>query len=213
MNEVLAERFRRDLFPHVPPTQLPEIRELFRELEVAYTSSDRHYHNLDHIENCLNVFEAVNHRAVLRMDIVAAIYFHDVIYDSAAKDNEERSADFAVLRLRDVGFHGGFSTNVRRIILGTKHLGGLADYSSQVMADVDLAELAVDQDTFDSNTAKIRQEYSWVLEDDFRKGRADFFGTLLSREHIYYTPQFRFLFEKRARENLERGMAKLRSVA
>jgi|SRR5665213_848870 len=203
----LYERFKSELFPGYGGDQ--EAAKLFSEIKGSYSGPCRHYHNLGHIQNCLNVFDFVAHGAVEKKAIVAAIYYHDIVYDSTAKDNEARSAEFAQERLDETGFGNPFSAKVRNLILATKHLGGLDSYDEQVMADVDLSELAVDYKTFVSNTHKIRKESSWVDAADFRKGRVDFFRKMLERPSIYYTEPFQFLFEARARENLQHSVDEL----
>src|ERR1700722_8593408 len=65
------------------------------ELSRLYEAQDRHYHGLAHIEAMLAL--ADDYRALLHdaEAVEAAIWFHDAIYDSRAKDNEARSAALA----------------------------------------------------------------------------------------------------------------------
>src|SRR5580700_5352801 len=69
------------------------------ELVRAYAAADRHYHGLRHIEALLGL--AARHAdAIADRDAVeAAIWFHDAIYDTRRRDNEERSAALAAARL------------------------------------------------------------------------------------------------------------------
>ena len=69
----------------------------FTQLIPIYSSPDRAYHNLAHIQACLSEFEAVRSLASNPTAMQTAIWFHDVIYDTHAHDNEERSADFAII--------------------------------------------------------------------------------------------------------------------
>lgn len=68
---------------------------LKRELSVLYEGRDRHYHNLAHIEAMLAL--AGEYRKLLGDPeaVEAAIWFHDAVYDSRAKDNEAQSAALA----------------------------------------------------------------------------------------------------------------------
>ena len=66
------------------------------ELTAAYSAPNRHYHNLAHIQDCLDQLARVDglsasERAILE----AAIWWHDVVYDPARSDNEELSAQLA----------------------------------------------------------------------------------------------------------------------
>src|SRR3954454_23173562 len=65
------------------------------ELSALYQAEDRHYHNLAHIEAMLAL--AGDYRGLLGdpQAVEAAIWFHDAIYDSKAKDNEAKSVALA----------------------------------------------------------------------------------------------------------------------
>ncbi|TIU46557.1 MAG: hypothetical protein E5W19_25905, partial [Mesorhizobium sp.] len=69
------------------------------ELSVLYHAAGRHYHNLAHIEAMLTL--AGDYRTLLDDPeaVEAAIWFHDAIYDSRAKDNEAQSAALAEQKL------------------------------------------------------------------------------------------------------------------
>ncbi|TJX20276.1 MAG: hypothetical protein E5W21_34370, partial [Mesorhizobium sp.] len=62
------------------------------ELSALYRATDRRYHGLAHIEAMLEL--AADYRRLLHDPeaVEAAIWFHDAIYDSRAKDNEAQSA-------------------------------------------------------------------------------------------------------------------------
>src|SRR5262249_39345515 len=72
-----------------------EAGNIYEELARLYSSPNRAYHNLSHIDSLLDLsgpFETrVQHYDAVRF----AIWFHDAIYETARKDNEQRSADFA----------------------------------------------------------------------------------------------------------------------
>jgi hypothetical protein len=72
-----------------------------RALRQLYNEPTRHYHNNAHIEDLLGQL-AQHHNAFDDPETVeAAIWFHDAIYDSTAKDNEAQSAALAADWLRD----------------------------------------------------------------------------------------------------------------
>jgi len=66
--------------------------ESFDELERAYSSSSRFYHNFDHIANCLAEFDTARHLASHPYELEWALWFHDEVYNPQASDNEEESA-------------------------------------------------------------------------------------------------------------------------
>ena len=63
------------------------------ELIAAYTAPGRHYHNLAHIEDCLDALARVENLSAVEREILSeAIWWHDVVYDATRSDNEELSA-------------------------------------------------------------------------------------------------------------------------
>jgi predicted metal-dependent HD superfamily phosphohydrolase len=66
------------------------------DLIAAYAASNRHYHNLAHIEDCLAQLAQVNGLSAAEREILTeAIWWHDVVYDPTRSDNEELSAQLA----------------------------------------------------------------------------------------------------------------------
>ena len=69
--------------------------DCFDKLIGLYGSMHRHYHDWGHIYECLEVFHRVKTQSIDARAVEAAIWFHDAIYDTHRKDNEEKSADLA----------------------------------------------------------------------------------------------------------------------
>ena len=69
---------------------------VFDQLQTHYTEPHRAYHNLDHIADCLAQFDRAKHLARFPAELELAIWLHDIIYDTHASDNEEKSAQWAV---------------------------------------------------------------------------------------------------------------------
>ena len=65
----------------------------FEEVREKYAQSGRFYHTLDHIENGLETVERLGSHARNQNAVKLAAWLHDVVYESRATDNEERSAD------------------------------------------------------------------------------------------------------------------------
>src|SRR5687768_6653671 len=70
--------------------------EWFEELSRRYTESHRHYHNVQHIEECLAEFAPASSQATHPLVLEFAIWFHDAVYDPRRSDNEEESATLAL---------------------------------------------------------------------------------------------------------------------
>src|ERR1700732_4752600 len=67
----------------------------FEEVCQHYSGSSRFYHQLDHVQSVLETVESLGSYARNLNAVKLAAWLHDVIYDSRASDNEERSAEYA----------------------------------------------------------------------------------------------------------------------
>jgi predicted metal-dependent HD superfamily phosphohydrolase len=70
-------------------------RRGFADLAARYSSPERHYHTLDHVRDVLDTAAPLWGGAGPPPALLLAAWLHDVVYDTRAADNEERSADHA----------------------------------------------------------------------------------------------------------------------
>ena len=77
----------------------------YETLTRAYAELHRHYHNQQHIADCLAEFDAVRLLAKQPYAVELALWFHDAVYDPKAADNEEQSAALARCCLQSAGLH------------------------------------------------------------------------------------------------------------
>ncbi|TIO10430.1 hypothetical protein [Mesorhizobium sp.] len=187
---------------------------LKRELSALYRAEGRHYHNLAHIEAMLAL--AGGYRASLHdaEAVEAAIWFHDAIYDSRAKDNEARSAALAEEKLAgrtDAQRLGRITAMI--IATATHELPQFGDENAirdaALFLDMDLAILGAAPDAFDAYEQAVRREYGWVEEPMWRAGRSAVLKSFLARPHIFHTEEFRQRFEAQARQNIARSIEAL----
>jgi predicted metal-dependent HD superfamily phosphohydrolase len=188
-------------------------RELFRHYGDGNGSNGRYYHSIQHIEQCLKQFKQVWHLAEHEGAVVAALWLHDVIYDTHAKDNEEKSAEFAEKALNKLRVGRRFTPLVARLILATKHDRILTDPDEQLVADIDLSGFGQDYAVVEANSLKIRQEYSWVPKETYVAARKKVLTSFLDREDIYFTRHFQMKYEGVARNNLKREIENLGALA
>jgi predicted metal-dependent HD superfamily phosphohydrolase len=184
------------------------------ELAALYSAEDRHYHGLAHIEAMLALATEYRHLLDDPQAVEAAIWFHDAIYDSRAKDNEAKSAELAEKRLSGrVDPHRLARIAAMINATATHQLPPLRDSDAvndaALLLDMDLAILGAEPAVFDAYEKAVRLEYGWVEEPMWRAGRASVLQNFLARPHIFYTQSFRDRFEARARKNLERSLASL----
>ncbi len=189
----------------------PAARAAFAAVAANYSAPERHYHTLDHVESVLDTATSLWGAAEPPPALLLAAWLHDVVYDTRAADNEERSADFARTLLRPLGLPEELLEATARLILLTKgHRAEAGDRAGQVLLDADLAVLGADEAAYDRYAAAIRREYAWVPEADYRAGRARVLEEFLRRPRIYHTEAMRARASARARRNLEREVAGLR---
>ena len=182
---------------------------VIERLQSDYSQPHRAYHNAVHIEDCLRQFDFARHLAERPDEVEAAIWFHDVVYDPKATDNEERSAVWAVESL-NVGVQPEVLRRIAAMILATKHDREPDGVDQSLVIDVDLSILGRSAEEFAVYDAAIRNEYSWVSDDQYRVGRTAVLERFRSCETIYHTEFFRGRYEDQARRNLKLAVANLR---
>ncbi|HEY3324888.1 MAG TPA: N-methyl-D-aspartate receptor NMDAR2C subunit [Planctomycetota bacterium] len=182
---------------------------VFDDLRQRYSEAQRAYHNLQHIEFCLEEFDLVRSLCAEPEQVEAAIWFHDAIYDPKEKDNEERSAQLAAEVLRAAGAGDELINQVQRLILATKHTAAAQDEQTAILLDIDLAILGRSAAEFDAYEKAIRMEYDWVPAEKYREGRGAVLRGFLARQQIYATSYFREKYEETARENITQALERL----
>jgi predicted metal-dependent HD superfamily phosphohydrolase len=188
--------------------------EIRAELIRAYSASDRHYHDINHVETLLRLLS--DHRALLAdpTSVEAAIWFHDAVYDTHRNDNEAKSAELAEARLCSTASDDQLSC-ITTMIRATKD-HALPSYSDERAAadcalflDMDLAVLGAADSDFAAYERAVRLEYDWVNEPMWVAGRRRVLESFLARPNIYASPVFRSKYEAAARSNLSRALEAL----
>lgn len=185
-------------------------RATLERLRAAYDEPHRAYHTARHVGACLALLDdpAVRVLAERPVEVEAALWFHDAVYDTRAADNEERSAVLAEESLGAAGTPRAVAARVAAHVRATRdHLATSAD--AQLVIDIDLSILGADPETFSRFEQEIRREYSWVDDEAYRAGRAAVLRRFQERASIYGTPLLRERYEPRARENIARSLAEL----
>lgn len=182
---------------------------VFEELTRAYSAADRFYHSLTHIEDCLSIFDWSKSLASRPEEVELALWFHDVIYDTKRSDNEQKSAERAEAVIKQSRLSQDMAERVSELILATRHTEEVTDKDAQLIVDVDLSILGREPSVFWQYEENIRKEYAWVSAPVFQQKRMDILTGFLARQHIYYHPKFREMFEEQARSNLTQAIARL----
>jgi predicted metal-dependent HD superfamily phosphohydrolase len=181
----------------------------YERLTRAYAEPHRHYHNQQHIAECLAEFDGARHLARQPEAVELALWFHDAVYDPRAGDNEEHSAALAKQCLDGAGLRE-LATTVSELVMATR-LHGAFGPDAALIVDVDLSILGQDELRFVEYEEQIRKEYSWVPRPVFNSKRAEILQGFLDREQIYANKLFADRYEQRARRNLKDSIRKLKS--
>jgi predicted metal-dependent HD superfamily phosphohydrolase len=182
---------------------------LFDDVVAAYREPHRHYHTLQHLEECFANLQMVSADAQHPEEIELALWFHDAIYDVARADNEARSADWARAAVESAALDPLVADRVYALVMATRHNAVPSDADQRLLVDVDLSILGAPGERFDEYERQIRAEYSTVPLQNFRAARQRVLNEFLNRPAIFNTPVFVAAYETQARENLARSIEKL----
>ncbi len=182
----------------------------YEQLHRCYSEPQRAYHTLQHLEECLRLLDEARPTGLIaEPDLLEmALWFHDAVYDPKGNENEELSAQMAVEAMGE----SDLSREVARMILQTKaHQPGEGPDDAWII-DIDLAIFAQPMERVLEYERQIRQEYAWVPQAVYVEKRAEILNEFLTRPQIYLTAWAREHFEAKARENLQRLIASVKSL-
>jgi len=182
----------------------------YERLTAAYSEPQRHYHNQQHIAECLAEYDPARHLARQPAAVELALWFHDAVYDPKAGDNEENSAALARQCLAEAGASGALAEAVAKLVMATKSHEVGANADAGLMVDVDLSILGKHEKRFSEYERQIREEYAWVPQPVFAARRAEILQRFVARPRIFATGWFWEKYERQARQNLEASISKLR---
>jgi predicted metal-dependent HD superfamily phosphohydrolase len=191
------------LAPGAPPAGL------FDDLERRYREAHRHYHTLQHLEECFAALDALRPGGTDVTAVELALWFHDAIYDVHRHDNEERSAAWAASSLVRAGVPQTMVDKVASLILATRHHDPCPDPDACLLADADLAILGAPPARFREYERQIRAEYAHVPEPVFAQKRRQILEDFLRRPVLFVTPAFNAWYERQARHNLAEALQRL----
>src|SRR3954470_3392895 len=116
-----------------------QVDQGFDDICRAYADPGRFYHTLDHVLAVLATVENLASIAEHLNAVKLAAWLHDVVYDSRASDNEERSAEYAERLCAELAIPEG--RRVASLIRKTKTHDAEGDADARVLLDADLAVL------------------------------------------------------------------------
>lgn len=197
----LEDTFLQVLSAYQVPAAQAE--SLWKEISQAYSSPKRHYHHLGHLEDMLHLLNEAKDLIQEKDAVLLALFYHDIVYNTLKKDNEEQSAVIAVKRLTAVGLPAPLIHQCREAILATKKHTLHPNEDINLFTDADLAILGSTPETYKQYGQAIRKEYAIYPDLLYKPGRRKVLEQFLNMEHIYKTSFFRERFEYQARKNIE----------
>jgi predicted metal-dependent HD superfamily phosphohydrolase len=161
--------------------------------------------------------------------IACAIAYHDCVYDSRRRDNEERSAEIwmhasarsplneadrrwvaeTILATRDhIGYreraYGAYASGDEKMAAAS-----LRDRARIWALDLDLTPLGGTVAAFERDTASLRREAKHLTDEEWAAGRLTSLRRLVETPRIFWSPTLAEVFEGPARANLLRQLNRL----
>jgi predicted metal-dependent HD superfamily phosphohydrolase len=180
------------------------------EIEKAYASNSRHYHNLNHLDFLVHKLAEVQIHLSDWDTVIFSIVYHDVVYHVLKKNNEEKSAALANRRLNEIGYPKEKIDLCIEMILATKRHSLHNNPDINFFTDADLAILGAVEATYQEYVRNVRKEYSIYPDLIYNPGRKNVLNYFLGMEKIFKTETFFLKYEKQARINLKTELLQLK---
>ncbi|MFD8973202.1 MULTISPECIES: hypothetical protein [Streptomyces] len=213
----LLQRWNATLLAARAGHEGPDPAPYGRNLLSRWAEPQRRYHTVDHLRAVLDRIDELADQGGEggELELVRlAAWFHDAVYRPDRSENEERSAALAERALIEAGLTEHEVREVARLVrLTISHDPAAGDLNGETLCDADLAILATRPDTYRGYVAAVREEYAFVAEDDFRKGRAAVLRQLLALPRLFHTPYGAAVWEEKARDNMEKELKELTDVS
>lgn len=204
---MLKETFTRLLNNYT--ANQPLARELWAEIEQNYANKKRHYHTLQHLENLLAQLTAVKNEIKDWDTVLFTLYYHDVVYNALKSDNEEKSAELAVKRMKQIAVSDKTIKLCAAQILATKSHSKSSDSDTDYFTDADLSVLGQPWETYSAYYKNVRKEYAIYPDLIYNSGRKKVLAHFLAMDSIFKTDFFYHKFEMQAKENLQQELSLL----
>ncbi len=183
-------------------------QQYWQELSAAYSQNGRHYHTLQHLKFMLQQLEQVKNDISQWNAVIAALFYHDTVYDVMKQNNEENSAMLAAERLAKIEVPQETIDQCVEHILATKlhTIGSSTD--TNLFTDADLSILGQPAETYKAYATQIRKEYAVYPDSLYNPGRAKVLQHFLALPAIFKTTPFA-RYEIQAKTNMQQELSTL----
>ena len=182
---------------------------IYADVKAHYMEPHRRYHTPVHIAHCLKQLDLSKAHMDNPDAVEMAIWFHDVIYDAKATDNEQQSADYFV-RLCGDELSPDFKSTVNQLIMVTIHRKHPVINDEKFIVDIDLSSFGLPWERMFKDSEGVRNEFSHMSDEEFYPAQKIFLDSLLARKTFCFTEFFRERHEQMARDNIRRYLESLR---
>ncbi|WP_417266393.1 phosphohydrolase [Brumimicrobium sp.] len=179
------------------------ISKCFDEIIHAYESEGRYYHNLEHLKDLFSELERASHLIDDFNLVNIAVFYHDVIYNPTANNNEEKSAEFSSNHLKLMRASEQLIKTVYEAIIATKKHSESENNNINIFTDADLSILGTNSEHYKKYSQKIRYEYITYPSYLFDNGRIQALKQLMDTGRLFKSEYFYKLNEKQALDNLQ----------
>jgi len=188
----------------------PVAEELYADIEANYQNGRRHYHTLRHVGEVLGNIETMRHLAQDITAIRLAAWYHDIVYDMQAEDNERKSAERAEVALERMHLDTARVRAIQSMIRATDlSRPAPSDTDARILLDADLGTLGSSAERYDEIAEGIRRENPHLDDDEYSRNRARVLSHFLKRDRIYHTDIMFRALEENARRNITREINQL----
>lgn len=178
------------------------INGLWAEIEKNYSNKKRHYHTLEHLSNISKQLLEVKGEIQNWNTILFNLYYHDIIYKSTKSDNEEKSAELAEERMKQLSVPNDVIELCTKQILATKSHINSTDSDTNYFTDADLSILGQPWEIYLQYCKNVSKEYSIYPDFMYNPGRKKVLNHFFNMDRIFKTDFFYNKFEVQAKKNL-----------
>lgn len=180
--------------------------EVHADLRHRYSQPSRAYHNLHHVLECLQLFEAHRTQARCPQEVELGIWFQGAIRELRRADNELRSALWARRTLKAAGADVARCDRVHDLVLATAPHAETQTDDEVLLLDIVDGIYGARPSRYDEYERQLRQEHRHLPDNLYRSTRRKHLRDLLAAPQIYRTAPFRDRYEAMARANIARTL-------
>lgn len=184
-----------------------EVNTLWFDLHDVYSTKSRYYHNLNHLKEMIVLYDEYNLELEFPNEVLFSIFYHDYVYKVTRKDNELKSAEYALSILPSITTLN--KQLVFDMICATKNHQHNKIEDINWLIDFDLKILSKNWEDYKMYCSQIRKEYKIYPNILYKPGRKKALQHFLENQSVYQTETFKTKYEDKARKNIQQEIATL----